>query len=208
MKRKAEEGGSKVAGGSSNGDSSPNRVCRDFLRNVCHRGKRCKYLHERSEDNPIDEYTFCHDFQNGMCNWLGCKFLHCTESEEKHFRATGELPPHILSRLKSNTDKTEVPICKDFIKGSCQRVNCKFRHYKKEEPPLNHVAPPHMNQPRPQHNYNGNGNGVDNRRFEEDRKLVPFHALLLSIFLSTNDDRDQIISHKNSRLLLENSLNN
>ncbi|XP_063978631.1 zinc finger CCCH domain-containing protein 10-like [Diachasmimorpha longicaudata] len=168
MKRKAEEGCNKMVGGSSNGDSSPKRVCRDFLRNVCHRGKRCKYLHERSEDGTIEEYTFCHDFQNGICNWLGCKFIHCTEAEEKHFRATGELPPHVLIRLKNNSDKTELPVCKDFVKGSCQRVNCKFRHHKKEEPQHNHITQQHMNQPRPQHNYTINGGG-DNRQFEEDR---------------------------------------
>ncbi|XP_020282356.1 zinc finger CCCH domain-containing protein 10-like [Pseudomyrmex gracilis] len=155
---------------------SPNRICRDFLRNVCHRGKRCKYLHERSEDDPVEEYTFCHDFQNGMCNWPGCKFLHCTESEEKRFRATGELPPHVLSRSKTgNNDKSEFTLCKDFIKGSCQRANCKFRHWKKEEPQHNIMSPSHHNASRPQHNFNGTSNGTgagnDNRRYEEDRNF-------------------------------------
>jgi hypothetical protein len=154
---------------------SASRICRDFLRNVCHRGKRCKYLHERSEDDPVEEYTFCHDFQNGMCNWPGCKFLHCTESEEKRFRATGELPPHVLNRSKtSNNDKSDYPLCKDFIKGSCQRVNCKFRHWKKEEPQHNLMSPSHHNVSRPQHNFNGTSNNIgvnaDGRRYEEDRK--------------------------------------
>ncbi|XP_076227898.1 zinc finger CCCH domain-containing protein 10 isoform X2 [Nomia melanderi] len=139
----------KTAAGAPNaatGDASPTRVCRDFLRNVCHRGKRCKYLHERSDDDPVDEYTFCHDFQNGMCNWPGCKFLHCTESEEKRFRAT------------------------DFIKGSCQRSNCKFRHWKSEEPQLNLITVSHHSASRPQHNFNGASNG-ENRRYEEDRNF-------------------------------------
>ncbi|KAH0952160.1 hypothetical protein HN011_011372 [Eciton burchellii] len=155
---------------------SASRICRDFLRNVCHRGKRCKYLHERSEDDPVEEYTFCHDFQNGMCNWPGCKFLHCTESEEKRFRATGELPPHVLNRSKtSNNDKSDYPLCKDFIKGSCQRVNCKFRHWKKEEPQHNLMSPSHHNVSRPQHNFNGTSNNIgvnaDGRRYEEDRNF-------------------------------------
>lgn len=151
------------------------RICRDFLRNVCHRGKRCKYLHERSDDDPMEEYTFCHDYQNGMCNWPGCKFLHCTESEEKRFRATGELPPHVLNRTKiGNNDKTDFPLCKDFLKGSCQRANCKFRHWKKEEPQQhNLISPSHHNAARPQHNFNdtsnGGGAGGENRRYEEDR---------------------------------------
>ncbi|EFN71948.1 Zinc finger CCCH domain-containing protein 10 [Camponotus floridanus] len=153
-----------------------NRVCRDFLRNVCHRGKRCKYLHERSEDDPVEEYTFCHDYQNGMCNWPGCKFLHCTESEEKRFRATGELPSHVLNRTKiGNNDKSDYPLCKDFLKGSCQRANCKFRHWKKEEPQHNLMSPSHHNASRPQHNFNGTSNGGsaggENRRYEEDRNF-------------------------------------
>ncbi|EZA58634.1 hypothetical protein DMN91_009033 [Ooceraea biroi] len=168
-----EMAGGLNAGATDTSDSA-NRICRDFLRNVCHRGKRCKYLHERSEDDPMEEYTFCHDFQNGMCNWPGCKFLHCTESEEKRFRATGELPSHVLNRSKTNNnDKSDYPLCKDFIKGSCQRVNCKFRHWKKEEPQHNLVSPSHHNVSRPQHNFNGTSGGVnaDGRRYEEDRNF-------------------------------------
>lgn len=150
------------------------RICRDFLRNVCHRGKRCKYLHERSEDDPMEEYTFCHDFQNGMCNWPGCKFLHCTESEEKRFRATGELPVHVLnSRSKmcnNNNDKSDYPLCKDFMKGNCQRINCKFMHWKKEEEPQYNLMSHHN---RPQHNFNhgtNNNSAADNRRYEQDSR--------------------------------------
>ncbi|XP_012235323.2 zinc finger CCCH domain-containing protein 10-like [Linepithema humile] len=187
LKRRLDNGTTGVSGQTSDmagglntsatdTSDTANRICRDFLRNVCHRGKRCKYLHERSEDDPVEEYTFCHDFQNGMCNWPGCKFLHCTESEEKRFRATGELPPHVLNRTKnSNSDKSEFPLCKDFIKGSCLRTNCKFRHWKKEEPQHNLISPSHHNASRPQHNFNGTSNGGsvggDNRRFEEDRNF-------------------------------------
>lgn len=194
MKRKLEELPivNKMAGGTStsNGDSSQNRICRDFLRNVCHRGKRCKYIHERTDDNPIDEHTFCHDYQNGMCHRSGCKFLHCTENEEKHFRTTGELPAHIINRIKNinnDVNKIELPICKDFIKGSCQRLNCKFRHYKKDEIQINNTInnnnnsnnnsncsntiQPHINPPRSQQHFNGNNNvNGDQLHFEEDRK--------------------------------------
>ncbi|KYM77867.1 PREDICTED: zinc finger CCCH domain-containing protein 10-like [Atta cephalotes] len=166
-----------MAGGLNATDSTDptSRICRDFLRNVCHRGKRCKYLHERSEDDPVEEYTFCHDFQNGKCSWPGCKFLHCTESEEKRFRATGELPPHVLNRSKICSNDKSDPFCKDFLKGSCQRMNCKFRHMKKEEPQHNLMSPSLHNASRPQHNFNGtsNGGGVggDGRRYEEDRNF-------------------------------------
>ncbi|KAK0083129.1 hypothetical protein PV325_009299 [Microctonus aethiopoides] len=160
-----------TGGLNSTSDSGSSRVCRDFLRNVCHRGKRCKYLHERSNDNPIEEYTFCHDFQNGMCNWPGCRFLHCTENEEKHFRATGELPSHIVNRMKNNLDKSEYPLCKDFIKGSCQRINCKFRHYKKEESQHNIINSPLMNPSRSQHNIDNISNNDTRRYVEEDRNF-------------------------------------
>lgn len=154
----------------TNGDTSPTRICRDFLRNVCHRGKRCKYLHERSDDDPIEGYTFCHDFQNGMCNWPGCKFLHCTENEEKRFRATGELPVHVLNRLKCNGEKSEYPLCKDFIKGTCQRTQCKYRHVKKEEPQHSSLTQTsHNSASRPPHNFNSPSNN-ESRRYEEDRK--------------------------------------
>ena len=93
-----------------------NSICRDFLRNVCHRGKRCKYFHERSDEDAVCEYTFCHDFQNGICNWPGCKFLHCTEAEEKQFRITGELPSHIFNQLRNTGEKQETQLCKDFFK--------------------------------------------------------------------------------------------
>lgn len=159
-----------MAGGSNASlESSPSRVCRDFLRNVCYRGKRCKYLHERSDDNHTDEYTFCHDFQNGACTWPGCKFLHCSESEEKHFRSTGELPPHVLAKLRANSEKSEFPICKDFLKGSCQRTNCKFRHFK-EESQHNIMSSVHHNPPRVQHNFVGPGANENMRRFEDERR--------------------------------------
>ena len=43
---------------SENGSESPNgersnddRVCRDYLRNVCRRGKRCKYMHPNEKED-------------------------------------------------------------------------------------------------------------------------------------------------------------
>nr|KAG5705175.1 hypothetical protein BaRGS_030892 [Batillaria attramentaria] len=91
-------------------------VCRDFLRNVCRRGKRCKYRHPSGEDGgggsetggggggggnsdmgttTKPEPTFCHDFQNTGCHRPTCKFLHCTREEEEHFHQTGQLPQRL-----------------------------------------------------------------------------------------------------------------
>ncbi|KAL8621031.1 hypothetical protein ACOMHN_043521 [Nucella lapillus] len=113
-------------------------VCRDFLRNTCRRGRRCKYRHPPSiapGPPPITngdsdtmgasskpQPTFCHDFQNTGCHRPTCKFLHCTREEEEHFHQTGQLP----HRLQPNID---VPLCRDFMKGECKRgAKCKYRH--------------------------------------------------------------------------------
>ena len=117
-------------------------ICRDYLRNVCKRGKRCKYRHpderEAREYGRSQEYTFCHDYQNSGCRRSNCKFIHCTREEEEYHKQTGQLPvkmqqaaalgigvaPRQLPLLKG-----EVPICKDFLKGECKRsTRCKFRH--------------------------------------------------------------------------------
>lgn len=125
--------------GSESGNN--NDICRDFLRNVCRRGKRCKYRHpgeqETSEYKKISEYTFCHDFQNNGCRRVNCKFLHCTRDEEEHARQTGELPGRVMqaAALGIGVNHAEmiakggVPICKDNLKGDCHRgTNCKYRH--------------------------------------------------------------------------------
>ena len=122
-------------------------ICRDFLRNVCKRGKRCKYRHpdtcEAKELGRRHEYTFCHDYQNTGCRRSTCKFIHCTREEEEYYKQTGQLPvrlqqaaalgigavPNELPLLKG-----EIPICKDFLKGDCKRgARCKFRHLSTHE---------------------------------------------------------------------------
>jgi len=79
------------------------QVCRDFLRNVCRRGKkRCKYLHPEDTSTDAESsgrfvYIFCHDYQNTQgCQREGCKFLHCSSAEEEYYKATGKLPSHVL----------------------------------------------------------------------------------------------------------------
>ena len=122
----------------ANGNS--NDICRDFLRNVCKRGKRCKYRHptnnEAKELRRTQDYTFCHDFQNNGCRRPNCKFLHCTREEEEYCRQTGQLPVRLqqaaaLGAGAGNSEmiKGGIPICKDNLKGECHRgTTCKFRH--------------------------------------------------------------------------------
>jgi hypothetical protein len=63
------------------------KVCRDFLRNVCHRGNKCRFRHP--DGNELEslgsnrpESMFCHDYQNRACSRSNCKFIHCTREEQ------------------------------------------------------------------------------------------------------------------------------
>ncbi|XP_052806220.1 zinc finger CCCH domain-containing protein 10-like isoform X2 [Mya arenaria] len=144
MSESSEKMSDHSESGSDNGHT--NDICRDFLRNVCRRGKRCKYRHpgepETAEFKKISEYTFCHDFQNNGCRRSNCKFLHCTREEEDHARLTGELPSRVqpAAALGIGVNHAEmvakggVPICKDNLKGDCHRGNqCKYRHISSSE---------------------------------------------------------------------------
>lgn len=124
--------------GSEKGDD----ICRDYLRNVCKRGKRCRYRHpntvEAKELVKRKEYTFCHDFQNSGCRRPNCRFIHCTREEEEYHKQTGQLPVRLQQAAALGIGvvqnevpllKGEVPVCKDFLKGECKRGGrCKYRH--------------------------------------------------------------------------------
>jgi len=61
--------GNGSGGGSIGGDSdssSDSKVCRDFMRNVCQRGKSCRFIHPENIKIRTDP-IFCHDFQQGRC---------------------------------------------------------------------------------------------------------------------------------------------
>merc|ERR1712106_267570 len=59
-------------------------ICRDFIRGVCGRKRRCKFQHPDQlaldalvSCNPEKKYAFCHDFQNKTCERPSCKYIHC-----------------------------------------------------------------------------------------------------------------------------------
>ena len=122
-------------------------ICRDYLRNVCKRGSRCKYRHPSLEESKNlgrqVKYTFCHDFQNSGCHRPSCKFMHCTREEEEYYRQTGQLPVRLQQAAalgigvlpnKLPLEKGLVPICKDHLKGECKRgPRCKFRHLSRNQ---------------------------------------------------------------------------
>lgn len=142
--------GNGCGGGGSGGFGSGaglDGVCRDFLRNVCKRGKRCRFRHPDFNEVPDlgvqkNEFIFCHDHQNKECVRSNCRFVHGSKEDEDYYKKTGELPLRLRGKVAaglglSPTDlplsRGEVPICRDYLKGECQRGNkCKFRHVRKD----------------------------------------------------------------------------
>lgn len=112
-----------------NGDASvTTSICRDYLRNVCKRGMHCRYWHP-SSDVSVGSVVFCHDFQNAGCRRIGCRFVHCSREEEEQYHRTGQLPAAVCQTAAALTSYTDVPICKDYLKGECRRgMKCKYEH--------------------------------------------------------------------------------
>jgi len=124
-------------------------ICRDFLRNVCERGQKCKFHHPDPSDNINfkaeaslqDKILFCHDFQNSKCTRHTCKFLHCPREIEAEYQQSGYLPPYVreqMIQLGMSADGPanvgRKPVCKDNLGGKCNRgAKCKYRHVSARE---------------------------------------------------------------------------
>nr|XP_030115327.3 zinc finger CCCH domain-containing protein 10 [Taeniopygia guttata] len=139
--------GTGGTGEDASGGGDDDDICRDFLRNVCKRGKRCRFRHpDISEVTNLgvrkNEFIFCHDFQNKECVRLTCRFIHGSKEDEDCYKKTGELPPRLRHKVAAGlglspadlpNSKEEVPICRDFLKGDCQRgAKCKFQHLQRD----------------------------------------------------------------------------
>lgn len=71
-------------------------ICRDFLRNVCARGSRCRYRHPvttrrrrttKKSEAESRRRPVCHDYQNGGCQRRdGCRYEHVTRKQERSRR--------------------------------------------------------------------------------------------------------------------------
>lgn len=92
------------------GKENGHGVCRDFLRNACARGQKCKFAHvdpssgaanesKKEEGGMQDKVVFCKDFQNVGCRRANCRFLHIGRDEEKEYRQRGYLPPHVRDQV-------------------------------------------------------------------------------------------------------------
>ncbi|XP_034839158.1 uncharacterized protein [Maniola hyperantus] len=79
-----------------------NEICRDFIRGTCKREGTCKYAHKHDLSQLEGVYTFCRKFQNSVCTFAHCKYVHATVFEEQHFYRTGVLPAHVLQQKMNN----------------------------------------------------------------------------------------------------------
>lgn len=79
-------------------------VCRDFLRNSCTKDNNCRFRHKLDLELDLSElhrlYIFCKDYQNSICTYPNCRFVHASVFEEERFYRTGILPPNALSHQK------------------------------------------------------------------------------------------------------------
>ncbi|XP_015913870.1 zinc finger CCCH domain-containing protein 10 [Parasteatoda tepidariorum] len=162
---------SKDDNSSLNGDDSDSKesVCRDFLRNVCKRGKMCRYKHPEGHEAEAlgkKDLVFCHDFQNKECRRPNCKFIHCTKQEEEIFRSTGRLPDTVIENMEGrNIFVSKIPICKDYLKGECRRAGrCKFRHLSNYE---------YQIEAAPQNNSRTRRDRIDEDRYETYYRYEP-----------------------------------
>uniref|UniRef100_A0A0N5A543 Zinc finger CCCH domain-containing protein 10 n=1 Tax=Parastrongyloides trichosuri TaxID=131310 RepID=A0A0N5A543_PARTI len=167
------------------------QVCRDYLHNICNRGKHCKFAHPpKTEDKrDIENYNFCIDFQNNGCRRENCRFIHAPQYDVEAYRATGEVTLDLARAIAAVTkDDTinGVPICKEFQLRKCTRgLRCRFwhvniqhekylreQHFKDQKfgrgPYNSHghfIAPPMRGVRRPAHVY---GDPVDMKRMHYD----------------------------------------
>ncbi|CAI5446183.1 unnamed protein product [Caenorhabditis angaria] len=115
-------------------------VCRDFLKNICNRGSRCKFFHppdhKPSAAAPTNdnEYNFCIDYQNRGCRRDNCRFVHAPRDEVERYKQTRELTLVLARSIAAAGGHGDsiggIPICKEFQTGRCARgaQRCRYWH--------------------------------------------------------------------------------
>ncbi|KAK2178568.1 hypothetical protein NP493_535g01036 [Ridgeia piscesae] len=124
----SDDMGQRGGGGGGGGGGAvaySDDICRDFLRNVCQRGKRCRYRHPPSVETPAAVAPAADSSTARRMK---------RRSTDARASCPGRLQQAVSLGIGLNSTEVpllqgEVPICKDFLKGECKRgVRCKFRH--------------------------------------------------------------------------------
>uniref|UniRef100_A0A915AFF4 C3H1-type domain-containing protein n=1 Tax=Parascaris univalens TaxID=6257 RepID=A0A915AFF4_PARUN len=121
-------------------------VCRDFLKNICNRGSRCKFYHpeeverERAQKSSgsKQEFNFCIDFQNRGCQRDNCRFVHAHRDDVERYKSTGEVTLNLaraIAAVHTGDTINGIPFCKEFQTGICTRgaSRCRYWHVNVEE---------------------------------------------------------------------------
>lgn len=113
-------------------------ICIDNLRSQCTRGSGCQHRHvncveDKQERICLSRSIFCHDYQESGCPRTTCKLIHTNKGDESYFLQTGCLPEHLRNRLSDGDFDPSIEtiaetVCRDFMKGVCNRASCKFYH--------------------------------------------------------------------------------
>ncbi|KAK3883626.1 hypothetical protein Pcinc_012067 [Petrolisthes cinctipes] len=140
-RRSRSPGHVHVSGGSS---ASGTVVCRDFLRNMCHRGANCRFFHPPLEvhgghQQQVSWFIICQDFLSGICMRPNCSYFHVSKQDEEMYRMGGEISPQLVEQAvqKSLVENLSLigarPCCKEFLRGLCTMPNCRLRHLSQRE---------------------------------------------------------------------------
>lgn len=127
------------AGGSNENGAGRDDVCRDFLKNICNRGSRCKFYHPPDcKQRTEDMINFCIDFQNRGCMRDNCRFVHASRDEVERYKHTREVTLPLARAIAAVTQGDTIagiPVCKEFQSGKCARgaQRCRYWHVNVEE---------------------------------------------------------------------------
>uniref|UniRef100_A0A7S4LM75 C3H1-type domain-containing protein n=1 Tax=Eutreptiella gymnastica TaxID=73025 RepID=A0A7S4LM75_9EUGL len=116
--------------------------CRDWVHGKCAR-ESCRFLHTNLS---LEQLDFCKDNLAGKCTRETCKFYHGTQEQwqcqqavlnahqfYQHLTLLGPsmYAPRMPPSSGAMTNVTNIipnHLCRDFVRGKCERPGCKFVH--------------------------------------------------------------------------------
>ncbi len=144
---KSATGGNKSSSGSnSNNNNSNNSVCRDFLRNTCSRGAKCKFRHPESAAATPDHVHV--PSGSGTSGVQPSSSTTQQEQQQQHTRQNA-VATTIVAAAATGGERHQdtIVFCHDFQNLTCQRGHCRFLHCSRaEEEDFRNTGylPPHL----------------------------------------------------------------